>query len=94
MSMHKKLGHYDLFDDLFLSTNLKLAKPDKRIFEYCISTLKVKPKECVFIDDKKENVKAAKALGINSIRFVNARQLKKEVDAIIRAHSTQERSRR
>ena len=56
-------------DKTFVSYELGLLKPDKAIYQSVLAKLNVKPEEVIFIDDKRENVEAAKSLGINGIVF-------------------------
>ena len=51
----------------FTSYELGLLKPDKRIFEAVRQKLDCDFKQIIFVDDKSENVQAAKSLGINGI---------------------------
>ncbi len=77
--LHAKInyerGLYSIFDKVFLSNELKMAKPDKKIFQYVLKSLKLKPEECVFIDDKEDNVNVANELGINGIVFIDYNNL-------------------
>jgi epoxide hydrolase-like predicted phosphatase len=70
---------YDVFDKTFASCQLKIRKPGLLIYIYAIDQLKIKPEECLFIDDRKENVLAAKKVGMQYIIFKNAAQLKKDL---------------
>ena len=54
------------FEHAFVSFQLGLAKPDRRIFEHMVSALRVAPERIVFFDDTDENVAAARNLGIRS----------------------------
>ncbi len=74
--------HFSFFDYKFLSFDLGLVKPEKEIYEHVIKELKIKPDECVFIDDKIENVEAAKNLGIHGIVFENKEQLKTDLEKL------------
>ena len=56
-------------DKIFVSYELGLLKPDKAIYQSVLAKLNAKPEEVIFIDDKRENVEAAKSLGINGIVF-------------------------
>ncbi|MFR3313439.1 MAG: HAD family hydrolase [Alphaproteobacteria bacterium] len=56
-------------DKIFVSYELGLLKPDKAIYQSVLEKLNAKPEEVIFIDDKRENVEAAKSLGINGIVF-------------------------
>lgn len=70
---------YGFFDVTVFSCVEGITKPDKRIYEITLGRLGVKPQESVFIDDKEENVRAAKDIGINTILFQNSEQFKKEL---------------
>ena len=57
---------YDLlkkFSGTVFSAPLKMAKPDPQIYRYLFDTFSLKPEECFFIDDLKENIEAAERLG-------------------------------
>ena len=45
-----------------------MRKPDPRIFQMTLDQLEVQPGEAVFLDDLGVNLKAAKALGIRTIK--------------------------
>ncbi len=66
---------YNLFDAVSLSFKVKAMKPDNRIFLDSISKLKLKPEECVYIDDIERYVEAAKQIGINGIHYVSYEKL-------------------
>lgn len=53
----------EFFDTIFLSHEMRMAKPDSHIFLAVLDRLGVQPQECLFIDDAQANVDAAKALG-------------------------------
>lgn len=75
-----------LFDVVVSSYNLKISKPDPKIYYHTLETLEklnVKADEAVFIDDMERNVQAAKALGIEGIIFKNFYQFKKELNKIL-----------
>ena len=57
-------------DDRFLfSHRFRAAKPDPEFFRRALETLGALPGQAVFIDDLRENVLAARALGIQSYQF-------------------------
>ena len=58
-----------IFDHIFISAEVKLAKPDPRIYQHVISELQQDPSEMIFLDDFIENVEAAKAEGLHAIHF-------------------------
>ncbi len=77
MHMRKKLKKY--FHKLYFSCDLGVRKPDKKIFKIVINNLHTKPEECLFIDDKLENVKAAKNLSMHAVQFKNYSKLLKDL---------------
>ena len=53
------------FDTFYLSHEINLRKPNTDIYQFVLNENKLKPEECFFIDDTKENTDAATALGIH-----------------------------
>lgn len=70
---------HKLFHSIIYSFEVGISKPDKRAYELILDKLKAKPEECLFIDDSKRNLVAAQKLGIQTIHFVNAVQLKEDL---------------
>lgn len=56
-------------ENRFFSFDLGLVKPDLKIYEKVREKLGIKFEEMIFIDDKIQNVEAAKSLGIHGIVF-------------------------
>lgn len=48
---------------------LKMAKPDLEIFRRTAEMLAISPKRVLFIDDKKENVAAAREVGMRGMQY-------------------------
>lgn len=59
----------DYFEETFLSFEMRLAKPDKAIFEKMLQDANLLPEETLFIDDSEANCKMAKELGIHSHHY-------------------------
>ena len=57
------------FDAMVFSGPLKLAKPEKEIYQYLFDKYDLIPEECFFLDDKEININAAKTLGMDGIIF-------------------------
>ena len=57
----------DYFEKCYLSYELHLSKPDKAIFEAIIKDSGALPQESLFLDDNRQNVEAARELGIRSL---------------------------
>ena len=63
------------FGKKVLSWQAGLAKPDKRIFDLAAASVGIAPSQSFFVDDKKENVEAARALGFQAHQYVGMPQL-------------------
>src|ERR1700722_6404059 len=66
-----------VFDKVFVSNVMHLAKPSHASYEYVVRHLKVKPYEALMVDDRRENIDAAKKVGLQGIVFKNVTQFKK-----------------
>ncbi len=67
------------FDKIFISTNMHMAKPDRKAYEYVLKQLKVKPSEALMVDDRLENITPARKMGMNGIVYKNSRQFAREM---------------
>ena len=72
-----------LFNGLLISGEDKLAKPDAAIYELAISRFNLIPQETVFIDDKLENIEAAKKLNLKTIHLVDPNIIEQEIDKFL-----------
>lgn len=59
----------DAFDEILISCEEKVMKPDPEIFHRALARLERKPEEAVFIDDFLHNVEAARAVGMAAVHF-------------------------
>jgi epoxide hydrolase-like predicted phosphatase len=71
------------FDIAIFSAEVKLVKPQSEIYQLMLKELGVEPAESVFIDDFKENVVAAAALGIHGIHFRKREQALADLGLIL-----------
>jgi 2-haloacid dehalogenase len=74
-----KYAFLELFDAIVLSGEVKVAKPDPRIYALLLDKINRPAKECLFIDDSEANVSAARRLGFWTIRFESPEQLGSEL---------------
>ncbi len=58
-----------LFDGLVFSGEVKIAKPDTRIFHHLLDTYSLDPSDCIFIDDTQRNIDGAARAGIKGYLF-------------------------
>ena len=59
----------ELFDGIYISSEIKCVKPSKEFFDYCLKDADIAPQDAVFIDDNISNVTAANNVGIDAIVF-------------------------
>lgn len=75
---NREHNRYKYFDFICLSSEIGIAKPDKRIYQLVLSRLKLKAAEGVFVDDKEKYVVAARKLGMHAIQYKNPKQLERD----------------
>lgn len=78
-----KLKFLPFTDGAVFSYTTRLLKPDAAIYNYLCSKYQLVPKECVFIDDRPENVAGAETVGIRGICFKDYAQTRRELDAML-----------
>lgn len=66
-----------LFTRVFDSSQLHLIKPDAVAYRFVIHKLRVKPHEALMVDDRLENIRGAKKIGMHGIVYKNSRQFQK-----------------
>lgn len=81
--------HYGLregktVDKILISSELGVAKPDPQIFQILVDTIACGFSEILFVDDFIENIRAAKALGIETIHYQNGINLICEIKLKLR----------
>ena len=60
----------DFFDGVFVSSDYLMLKPDIKIYKTFLEKYGLKGSECLFIDDREDNVKGALYAGMNTFRFM------------------------
>ncbi len=70
LKAHPRLG--TMFGTTIVSGDVKLIKPDVAIYELFLQTTGLDPADCVFVDDKIENIEGARAVGMDGIHFTGA----------------------
>ncbi len=58
-----------LFDGVVVSCDVHLLKPDVRIYRHLLDTYSLDPNECLFIDDRADNLQGAEQVGIRGLVF-------------------------
>lgn len=69
-------------DCVVLSCEVRVIKPDPRIYLRCVEGLGLAPAETCFIDDKEVNVSAARDAGLRALRFESVESLRRDLPAL------------
>src|SRR6187551_1073033 len=68
-TLREKLGIERLLTGAVISSDAKVRKPDRGIYEQLLAETGRQPPELLFVDDRATNVAGAAALGIPAIEF-------------------------
>lgn len=78
----KDSGFMEIIDGKVVSYEVNVLKPDRRIYEYLLEKYGLEPSECIFFDDRIENVEAAVNIGMKGILVVSEEQLTREMEKL------------
>ena len=67
----------EFFDAIVVSYEVGCAKPDPAIYKICLDRLKVPAGAALFVDDRAENLEAARAFGIQTLHFTGDESIQK-----------------
>ena len=56
----------EILDGFVLSCDIKIIKPDPKMFEEILRKYQLDPENCIFLDDVKDNTNMAESLGIKA----------------------------
>lgn len=79
----EKLAFLKLVDGAVFSFECKMIKPQKQIYEHICQKFQLNCSESIFVDDRMENVEAARRNGILAVLFQNYEQAKTELDEML-----------
>ncbi len=70
------------FDPLVISGRVGFSKPDPEIFHILLAELNRDPRECLFIDDREENIQTAQQIGFETVHFSSPEQLRDSLQTL------------
>jgi putative hydrolase of the HAD superfamily len=76
-----------LFDDMVMSFEVGMVKPDPRLFRLACERLGAEPTEVVLVDDIDRYCVAAKAEGLQTVLYTDFKQTKQELENILRTET-------
>ena len=71
------------FDEMVVSCEIKMIKPEAGIYRYILGKLNCEAQEAIFIDDKPINVDGARAIGMHAFQFTDRNSMNQEIDRIV-----------
>lgn len=80
--LQAQFAFFEVFDQLFLSYQVGLMKPDPQIFCRVIEVLGVEPQQIAFFDDGKRNVEVARELGMQAFQVNSPGELQAMVQRL------------
>lgn len=72
-------------EDSLISYTCHYLKPEREIYELFLKKFGVLPEECLFIDDRAENIEGARRVGMHGIVFENMEQVKRDWQTLLAA---------
>mgnify|MGYP001300737013 CR=1 FL=1 len=72
-----------LFDVVIESSKVNIRKPDPAIYKMTCEQMSLRPEDTIYLDDLGINLKPARALGMTTIKVLNADQALKELEALL-----------
>jgi FMN phosphatase YigB (HAD superfamily) len=78
-----KPADWSIFERVFTSADAGMRKPDLCFYKFVLDEIKAEPSSVVFVDDRPENVLAARSLGINGIVFDNVERVRQALRNLV-----------
>ena len=81
---NQRLSFLPLVDGAVISYEVQIVKPEPGIYEALLTKYGLKAEECLFLDDRADNIEAAKQLGFHGIVVESYSQAVTELDKILK----------
>jgi HAD superfamily hydrolase (TIGR01509 family) len=78
----KKMYDLSHFKHIFFSSEMGTQKPKTECFTMMLNTINIPAEQCLFIDDRAENIEAAKQLNIQTIYCTDVKETIEEITKI------------
>lgn len=73
----RRLPIRKLFTRVFISSQMHMVKPDALAYRFVLRKMRVKPRQALMVDDRLENIRGARKIGMQGIVYKNSRQFRK-----------------
>ncbi len=75
---------FKLLDGQIISSEEHVIKPEPEIYQRLFTRFNLKPEECIFTDDRAENIEGGRRLGMDGIVFKDAKQYERELKELLK----------
>lgn len=85
-TIYRVMDRFDIFqllDGRVISCEEHFIKPEKEIYLRLCEKYGLTPSECIFTDDRANNVKGAKAVGMEAVIFTDCQKFISDIERII-----------
>ena len=79
----KEYKIFNLLDGFVVSSDYQVVKPDQAIYRILLDKYDLKAEECVFADDRADNVEAAQQVGMQAIVFTTTEAYKEALEPLL-----------
>lgn len=86
-TLHAECGCFPFLDKVngkMVSGFVQMVKPNMDIYEYLLREYDLATSECVFIDDREENIEVARTIGMKGIVFKSYVQATAELEGLLK----------
>ncbi|MDQ4004873.1 MAG: HAD-IA family hydrolase [Actinomycetota bacterium] len=73
----------ELFDEVVISGQVGLRKPDPQVFRLAAERLGLEPNECLFVDDVRGNIEAGERVGMRGVLHENTSRTVAELERLL-----------
>lgn len=71
------------FDPVIISCDVGMRKPEPEIYKLMLQKLGLQAEECIFVDNRSDNIAAAKALGFHTVQDKNNKQVIRKIKQLL-----------
>lgn len=85
--VYETMAEYEIFsllDGYVVSSDEKVIKPEPAIYYRLFDKYNLKPEECIFADDKTENIEGGRRVGMDGIVFTDAKDYEKRLREMLK----------
>ena len=77
-----KYEFFNLFEEIIVSGEVKLIKPDPAIYKLLLDKVHLTPPDCLMIDDSASNIDACREMGFVCLHFTSAGKLETDLHSL------------